>query len=311
MFQFNFYDIQEFLGSADEPFICKLILAFVGSGLGAVFGYLLGLRQARILRQNDLKLELQRTKKDDEIFINYCFELIRQSGRVSNQILYNLIDFRNRINPNNTNVLNEAATLNAERFSKIDHARFNALLQSNNPVITLHTQPKTNQIFRLINHIDFIPGGQASALRNVLSENERIGMLNREIKETHRKLDKLIGDTKMAEVLSPELGIERGALNNMNIPELLQNVINPIETKLTSEANWLIPESQATAKTLIRILKEAVSNTNDINAALQTNITVRLEMFENATAEIDNFLRNISQNKATSQVRDFRNASSD
>jgi hypothetical protein len=301
MFNFNFYRIQEFVsGSLDEAWYIRLFFEAIGPAIGAFFGYWLANYQANKER-----------KENDEIFLNYCFELIRQSGRVTLRIQSNLRSFQCNINPYDVNVLNEVAVSNSERFSKVDHARFTSLLQARSPVVKISASPSAEQIFRLINWIDFISGGQASALRHILSENGRIKEIDKQIRELHDKLIKVIGNPKLAEVLSLELMSDRGVLNNMNIPELLQRVINPIASKVEGDSSWPNLESRAAVQGLIRQLNEAVNNIKNINSALQSNITVRLEMFENATAEIDKFLRDIGQNTATSQVRDFRESSND
>lgn len=218
------------MGSADEPFICKLILAVIGSGLGAVFGYLLGLRQARILRQNDLELELQRTQKDDRIFLNYCIELIRESHKCGKLTLEKIAEFLKAVELEKGNAaLNEVAMANAIRFSSSDLARLHSLFKGGEISSNfLKTTPSTEEIFKLINSIDALPAMQQRAISHSKQYFTNLKEPNLSLYQCHNQILSLVESEEMGRLLG---SIAHEQVNREPI-QALNEIIRPLVQKV-------------------------------------------------------------------------------
>lgn len=235
MFSFNFYRIQEFFTTDGmdvwyEKLLFELIVPAGLTFLAAYIAYRLGAKQAREAFARDKKSEKEKQENANQVFLEYCIELIRESHKCGKLTLENISKFLQELKLEKGNAaLNEVAMANAIRFSSSDLARLHSLFKEGEISSNfLKSTPSTEEIFKLVNSIDALPSMQQRAIVHSKEYFINLKEPNLSLYQCHDQTVKLVGNEEMGRLLGP---IAQEKVNREPI-QVLNEIIRPIVQKV-------------------------------------------------------------------------------
>ncbi len=235
MFNFNFYRIQEFVTTDGidvwyEKLLFELIVPAGLTFLAAYIAYRLGAKQAREAFARDKRAEKEKQENADQIFLEYCIELIRESHKCGKRTLQNIANFLQELQLEKGNAaLNEVSMANAMRFSSSDLAKLHSLFKEGGISSRfLKKTPDTNKLFTLINCIDALPTMQQRAITHSKEYFNNLKQPNLSLYQCHDEIRGLVGNEEIGRLLG---SIAHEKVNREPI-QALNEIIRPLVQKV-------------------------------------------------------------------------------